>query len=150
MTRGNARELTLHLIYAREFTGEPPLETVNDRLKEEYRATLAGEYPLYGEDAASQRTYIDRVVAGVADKQEELNEHIRSLSKGWDLRRISRITRAILQLSMYEILFEEDVPTGVSISEAVRLAKLYDSEEAGSFVNGILGTFARRLTEAKA
>lgn len=150
MTRGNARELTLHLIYAREFTGEPPLETVNDRLKEEYRATLAGEYPLYGEDAASQRTYIDRVVAGVADKQEELNEHIRSLSKGWDLQRISRITRAILQLSMYEILFEEDVPTGVSISEAVRLAKLYDSEEAGSFVNGILGTFARSLTEAKA
>ena len=51
---------------------------------------------------------------------------------------------------MYEILFEEDVPTGVSISEAVRLAKLYDSEEAGSFVNGILGTFARSLTEAKA
>ena len=139
MTRGNARELALHLIYAQEFTGEPPLETVNDRLKEEYRATLAGEYPLYGEDAASQRTYIDRVVAGVADKQEELNEHIRSLSKGWDL-----------QLSMYEILFEEDVPTGVSISEAVRLAKLYDSEEAGSFVNGILGTFARSLTEAKA
>ena len=102
------------------------------------------------EDAASQRTYIDRVVAGVADKQEELNEHIRSLSKGWDLRRISRITRAVLQLSMYEILFEEDVPTGVSISEAVRLAKLYDSEEAGSFVNGILGTFARSLTEAEA
>ena len=145
MTRGNARELALHLIYAQEFTGEPPLETVNDRLKEEYRATLAGEYPLDGE-----RTYIDRVVAGVADKQEELNEHIRSLSKGWDLRRISRITRAVLQLSMYEILFEEDVPTGVSISEAVRLAKLYDSEEAGSFVNGILGTFARSLTEAKA
>lgn len=48
MTRGNARELALHLIYAQEFTGEPPLETVNDRLKEEYRPPWPGNIPFMG------------------------------------------------------------------------------------------------------
>ena len=62
------------------------------------------------------------------------------------MSRISKLTRCIMQLAIYEILFCEDVPTGVAISEAVRLAKKYDSSETGSFVNGILGSFARSLT----
>ena len=60
--------------------------------------------------------------------------------------RISRLTRTILQLAIFEIIYVDDVPTGVAISEAVRLAKLYDGDDAGSFVNGILGSFARGLT----
>ena len=62
------------------------------------------------------------------------------------MKRISRLTRAILQLAVFEILYMDDVPTGVAISEAVRLAKVYDGDEAGSFVNGILGTFSRSLS----
>ena len=62
---------------------------------------------------------------------------------GWDVSRISRLTRAIMQLAIFEILYVEDVPTGVAISEAVRLAKKYDGDDTGSFVNGILGSFAR-------
>ena len=56
------------------------------------------------------------------------------------------MTRTIMQLAIFEILYVEDVPTGVAISEAVRLAKLYDGDDTGSFVNGILGAFARGLT----
>ena len=52
-----------------------------------------------------------------------------------------------MQLAIFEILYVEDVPTGVAISEAVRIAKLYDGNDAGSFVNGILGSFSRSLTE---
>jgi N utilization substance protein B len=62
------------------------------------------------------------------------------------VKRISRLTRAIMQLAIFEILYVDDVPTGVAISEAVRLAKMYDGDDAGSFVNGILGSFARSLT----
>ena len=51
-----------------------------------------------------------------------------------------------MQLAIFEVLYVEDVPTSVAISEAVRIVKLYDGDEAGSFVNGILGTFARNLT----
>ena len=51
-----------------------------------------------------------------------------------------------MQLAIFEILYVEDVPTGVAISEAVRIAKMYDGDDTGSFVNGILGSFARGLT----
>ena len=50
-----------------------------------------------------------------------------------------------MQLAMFEIMFVDDVPTGVAISEAVRIAKMYDGDDTGAFVNGILGSFARKL-----
>ena len=149
MTRGEARELAVHLIFSREFTGEDPEQVVAARLEKEYYALLAQEADLYKDrPSGAQAAYIDQVVTGVANREEELNQKIQKYSIGWDVKRISRITRAILQLSMFEILYLEDVPTGAAISEAVRLAKLYDGDEAGAFVNGILGSFARGL-EAK-
>ena len=75
------------------------------------------------------------------------NEQIRRFAIGWDISRISRLTRCVLQLAIFETLFVEDVPTGVAISEAVRLAKMYDGDEAGAFTNGILGAFARSLPQ---
>jgi N utilization substance protein B len=51
-----------------------------------------------------------------------------------------------MQLAVFEILYVEDVPTGVAISEAVRIAKMYDGDDTGAFVNGILGAYARSLT----
>ena len=85
------------------------------------------------------------VVAGVANRSQELNEQIGKFSIGWDVSRISRLTRCVMQLAICEILYMEDVPTGVAISEAVRLAKKYDGDDTGAFVNGILGSFARSL-----
>ncbi|MGM9602883.1 MAG: transcription antitermination factor NusB [Faecousia sp.] len=148
MTRGNARELAVHLIYGREFTGEEPEQVVSTRLNKEYYAKLSQENAVY-EDRPSraQLAYIDNVVSGVANRAEELNEIIGKFSIGWNVSRISRLTRCILQLAIYEILSVEDVPTGVAISEAVRLSKMYDGDDTGAFVNGILGSFARSLTE---
>ena len=146
MTRGNARELAVHLIYAREFTGDEPQMVIATRLEKEYYGILSEESPVY-EDRPSkaQRAYIDSVVMGVANRVDELNETISKLSVGWDITRISRLARTIMQLAMFEIQYVNDVPTGVAIAEAVRIAKLYDGDEAGAFVNGILGTFARNL-----
>ena len=147
MTRGNARELAVHLIYGREFTGDEPEKYVAARLDKEYYALLAQENEIYSDrPSRAQTQYIDNVVAGVANRTEELNEHIQKYSIGWDVSRISRLTRTILQLAIFEIIYVDDVPTGVAISEAVRLAKLYDGDDAGSFVNGILGSFARGFT----
>lgn len=146
MTRANARELAVHLIYGRNFTGEEPQEVVSTRLNKEYYEKLSAENQVYTErPSRAQMAYIDNVVSGVANREEELNAEIQKFSIGWDVRRISRLTRAIMQLAMFEILYVEDVPTGVAISEAVRLAKMYDGDDTGSFVNGILGTFARSL-----
>ncbi len=146
MTRANARELAIHLIYGREFTGEEPEQIVAARLDKEYYSQLAQESEIYADrPSRSQLKYIDCVVSGVANRTEELNEQIRKYAIGWDISRISRLTRTILQLAIFEILYIEDVPTGVAISEAVRLAKMYDGDDTGAFVNGILGSFARAL-----
>ena len=146
MTRGNARELAVHLIYGREFTGEEPQQVVSARLDREYYPQLSEENDIYAErPSKAQVRYLDNVVSGVANRMEELNEQIQKFSIGWDVSRISKLTRCIMQLAIFEILYMEDVPTGVAISEAVRLAKKYDAPETGSFVNGILGAFARSL-----
>ena len=148
MTRANARELAVHLIYSRNFTGEEPRDVVSIRLEKEYYEQLAQENDVYTEfPSRPQLRYIDAVVEGVANREEELNEQISKFSIGWDISRISRLTRAIMRLAIYEILNVSDVPTGVAISEAVRLAKKYDGDDTGAFVNGILGAFSRMLQE---
>ena len=151
MTRANARELAVHLIYGREFTGEEPEQVVSARLERDYYARLSQENDVYAErPSRAQLAYIDGVVAGVANRIDELNETIQRFSIGWDVSRISRLARAIMQLAIYEIRFASDVPTGVAISEAVRLAKKYDGNDTGSFVNGILGAYARSLESPQA
>ena len=147
MTRANARELAVHLIYGREFTGEEPEQIVNARLDKEYYDKLAAENDIYEDrPSGAQVRYLDTVVTGVANREAELNAQISKFSIGWDVSSISRLTRCVMQLAIFEILYMEDVPTGVAISEAVRLAKKYDGNDTGSFVNGILGSFARSLT----
>ena len=151
MTRGNARELAIHLIYGRNFTGEEPETVVATRLNKDYYKQLSAENDVYEErPSRAQMNYIDTVVAGVANREEELNAQIQQYSIGWDISRISRLARSDMQLAMFEIQYIDDVPTGVAISEAVRIAKKYDGDDTGSFVNGILGAFARGLTAPKA
>lgn len=148
MTRANARELAVHLIYGRDFTGEDPQEVIALRLNKEYYNKLSSENQVYTERPTSlQKAYIDKVVDGVANRSDELNACIQKYSIGWDVNRISRLTRSIMQLAIFEMLYVEDVPTGVAISEAVRIAKMYDGNDTGSFVNGILGSFAREEVE---
>ena len=147
MTRADARELAVHLIYGREFTGEEPKHVIDVRLEKEYYAALAQENEVYADrPSKNQLGYIDTVVDGVASRTEELNSTISKYAIGWDISRISRLTRSVMQLAIFEILYVDDVPTGVAICEAVRIAKMYDGDDTGAFVNGILGAFARNMT----
>ena len=149
MTRGNARELAVHLIYGRAFTGEEPVQVISTRLEKEYYAQLGEENDVYSErPSRAQLRYIDTVVTGVANREEELDEQIQKYSIGWDISRISKLARCILRLAIYEIQYVDDVPAGVAVSEAVRIAKKYNSDETGAFVNGILGSFVRSLHQA--
>ncbi len=138
------------MIYGREFTGEEPEQVVSTRLDKEYYSKLSEENDVYSDRPSRQQLrYIDSVVSGVANRTEDLNGEIQKYSIGWDVSRISRLTRCVLQLAIYEILYVQDVPTGVAISEAVRLAKKYDGDDTGAFVNGILGSFARALEASR-
>ena len=145
MLRSDARELAVHLLYSAEFTGEEPEKVIDTRLDRDYYKKLAEENEVYTErPSRKQLAYIDAVVSGVVNRQEELNGIIASYSIGWDVKRISRLTRAAMQLAIFEAKYMEDIPVAVAVSEAVRIIKKYD-EEAAPFVNGILGSFARNL-----
>lgn len=145
MSRKTARELALHIIFEMDFTGENCASLLSKRLNAEAFSELSGEDRLYQTFPDERDTaYIRSVTAGVERHLAELDTYIERYSVGWKFGRISRIVACILRLSMYEILYMPDVPDSVSINEAVELAKRYDTQDAASFINGILGTFVRK------
>ncbi len=150
MTRSNAREIAVHLIYAVQCSAEPVEEVLAGRFEEEYYHLLAGENEIYADKPGTkQKAYIFNAVRGVIDRSEELEGYLAKYSIGWNVNRISRLAKAIMELAMYEALYVEDVPRNVAIHEAVLLAQKYEEAETVSFVNGVLGSFARGLeTEA--
>ena len=81
---------------------------------------------------------------GVYEHGVELDGYISKYAIGWSFARISRMAAAIMRVAMYEILYMPDIPASAAINEAVELAKRYDSPEAASFVNGILGSYVRK------
>ena len=148
MTRTNAREIVSHLIFEMNFNDEPAKEVVDAVMEPDYYASLAQETDIYAERPnEKQLAYIHEAVAGIREKQEELDGYIAKYAIGWSVSRISKVARAILHVAMYESLYMEDVPVSAAINEAVELTRKYEDEDVVSFVNGILGSFARGLEQ---
>ncbi|MBE6903776.1 MAG: transcription antitermination factor NusB [Ruminococcaceae bacterium] len=87
--------------------------------------------------------YVEKTFLGIIEHRKEIDEKINENIKGWKLERLSKVSLAVLRLAVYEILFAEGVPESVAINEAVELAKAYDTDEAPSFINGVLGSISR-------
>ena len=144
MTRSAAREIAVHLIYAVQCTGEDPRTVLENRFEETYYRLLSGENEVYTDKPGDkQRRYIQAAVEGVCARQQELEGYLAKYSIGWNVSRISRLARAVMELAMYEALYVEDVPVNVAINEAVKLAQKYEEPETVAFVNGVLGSFSR-------
>ena len=148
MGRKEAREVALHLIFELGFKQFETDEVLPSRLEQAEFNAIAEELDLYGNmfDAA-HKDYICSVVAGVGSHLAELDEVIATHTQNWNANRISRMTTAILRLAIYEMRYVEDVPEGAAINEAVELAKKYDTEQASSFINGVLGGIVRGQAE---
>lgn len=145
MTRNTAREIAIHLIYELNFTEKTPEELLSERLSEESFAALAEEDELYAAAPdAIQSAYIRRLVTEVAAHTPELDGYIAKYAVGWNFSRIPLVAAAIMRVAMGEILYLPDIPTGVSINEAVEIAKKYETPETVKFINGILGSFVRQ------
>lgn len=144
MTRTTAREIAMHLIYELEYHDELPEELMEAVFSDGYYPRLAEETELYQEKPnEKQMKYISDCVRGVYGKGQELDDIITQYAVGWKLGRISKVSLAVLRLAIYEILYVEDAPTGAVINEAVEIARRYEEEDKVSFINGILGSFAR-------
>lgn len=144
MTRSNAREIAMHLIYEMEYHEELPEELLEAVFADGYYPRLAEESDLYQDKPnAKQMEYITFCVKGVYAKKPEIDAIIEQYAVGWKLGRISKVTLAVLRLAIFEILYVEDAPTGVVINEALEIARRYEEEDKISFINGILGSFVR-------
>ena len=128
MGRSELREHIFRILFRIEF--QP---------KEEMEEQLA----LYLEELESakdtEKEYIRTKYAAIAEKVEMIDEKINASVTGWKTSRMGKVDLTILRLAVYEIEWDEEVPQGVAINEAVELAKRYDGEESPSFINGVLG-----------
>jgi N utilization substance protein B len=83
--------------------------------------------------------YTVDIVEGVVAMQERIDEFLSTYSQGWPLDRMPAVDRIILRVGTWELLYNDDVPDGVAVSEAVELAKVLSTDESPAFVNGLLG-----------
>ena len=91
--------------------------------------------------------YFSKTYFGVIANIPEIDDIIEKCSQKWARSRISRVSMSILRISIYEMLYGEDVPTEVSINEAVELAKKFDSDDSYTFVNGVLGAAEKLINK---
>ena len=129
MTRKEERELAFTLIFEKIFNDETSIEDIIENAMD---ARLIEENTFAF--SLAQLTY---------EHIEEIDSIINQNSVGWKLERLPKVSLAIMRLAICEILYVPSIPSGVSINEAVELAKKFASQEDASFINGILGKYVR-------
>lgn len=128
MGRSELREHIFRILFRIEF--QP---------KEEMEEQLALYLEELGSAKDTEKEYIRTKYAAIAEKVEMIDEKINASVTGWKTSRMGKVDLTILRLAVYEIEWDEEVPQGVAINEAVELAKRYGGEESPSFINGVLG-----------
>ena len=126
--RGKARKRALDLLYASEMRSESPVVALD-------RAIEAGEGPT--------NDYTGVLVRGVVENQARIDELLTEYSQGWTLQRMPAVDRNVLRLGVFELLYVDDVPDAVAVSEAISLVRDLSTDESPTFVNGILGAIEK-------
>ncbi len=89
--------------------------------------------------------YIKNAYYTISEKKELIDEWIGRHAHGWKTQRMSKMSRSVLRLGVYEMIYEEQIPFSVTINEAVELTKIYDDPKARAFVNGVLNSVKNEL-----
>jgi N utilization substance protein B len=128
--RSKARKRALDILFEAEIRGEPVLELLALRV---------------GEASPPVSPYAAGLVRGVSEHKEQIDQLLAAHAQGWTLDRMPAVDRNILRIGAYELLWKDDVPDAVAISEAVQLAGDLSTDDSSAFVNGLLA----RLLELK-
>ena len=126
--RTKARRRALDVLFESEVRGLPLDGTLEER--------LAAQDPPIG-------AYSAELVRGVLEHQEQIDQLLTTYSQGWTLERMPSVDRNVLRLGVFELLYAEDVPDAVAMSEAVALVRELSTDESPTFVNGVLGGILR-------
>jgi N utilization substance protein B len=140
MKRRKAREHALQILFQLDVRKEKPSAVVLKHFWAEYKA----------DDEI--KAFAEEIVKGTYKHLAEINKLIHQNAENWSLDRMAVVDRNVLRMAVYEILYRMDIPTSVTINEAIEIAKKYGTDESGSFVNGILDSVARmtgKLDEGK-
>lgn len=131
MTRREIRELVFKMVFRVEFHNE---EEIPEQLR------------LFMDELESKdekdRAYIEHKVQDILAHLGEIDTIIDSNAQNWKTSRMAKVELTLIRLAVYEIRFEDEIPTGVAINEAVELAKSYGEENSPAFVNGVLARIA--------
>ena len=142
MTRSLIREHLFKLLFRIEFNAP---EDMPEQMRLYFEDGFADEdHKSTGSDIPEEdREYIRGKYERITERLPEIDEKIDKASKGWSISRIGKVELSVLRLAVYEMLYDEDIPVGVAIDEAVELSKRFGQESSGPFVNGILATLAK-------
>ncbi|MCR5734367.1 MAG: transcription antitermination factor NusB [Lachnospiraceae bacterium] len=136
MKRQDIREHLFRLLFRIEFN---PMSDMNDQKRLYFEEPTRGDED--GLDIVTDNgdeEYIKDKYNRISEMLPQLDDIINKASKGWSTERMGKADLTILRLAAYEVLFDDDIPTGVAIDQAVELAKKYGQDESAAFVNGIL------------
>ena len=144
MTRREERENIYRILFREEFHAKEEMPEQTELAIEgiagapafdEEGAYIHGSTGITEEEAARIRERL----SGILRHLDEIDAAVSGAAEGWSISRIGKSELAILRLAVFEMRYDEDVPVGVAINEAVELSKIYCGEEARAFINGILG-----------
>lgn len=122
--RGKARRRAVDILFEAEQRSVSAFDAIRDRREKTDQVI---------------NPYTVDIVQGVVAMQERIDEFLSTYSQGWPLERMPAVDRIILRVGTWELLYNDDVPDAVAVSEAVELAKVLSTDESPSFVNGLLG-----------
>ena len=131
--RSKARKRALDILFSADLRQLPIAESLAAE------AARAQNEP----DRENSWLYARDIVDGVIEHGEQIDEAITGVARGWTLERMPAVDRAILRAAAWELLYNDEVPSGVVISEAVELASSLSTDDSGSFVNGVLSSIAK-------
>lgn len=136
--RTKARKRALDILFAADVRGETP------------SSVLAAEAERASGEPERQASweYARTLVLGVIDHWDDINEDIETTARGWTLARMPAVDRAILRVATWEIRWNDDIPTGVAIAEALAAAKEYSTDDSGKFIHGVLAAIGDRYPSA--
>jgi N utilization substance protein B len=147
--RREARERAVQFLFQHDLNPPEDLGAALNQFWDAQRMSdlLESHGPTWGErvelpppnaEESATRLFADRLVRGVLENREQLDDIIRKHAKNWDLHRMSAVDRNVMRLAIHEMLHRDDIPPVVSINEAVDVAKKFSTADSGKFVNGIL------------
>lgn len=131
-----ARTIVLQSLYEWDFHKKTPEEAaqITERNLDEFAPDF------------DERSFTLALIKGIMDHEQQITEAIAKFAPDWPIERITTVDRNVLRLGIYELTFDDQIPSKVAINEAIELAKTFGGESSGKFVNGVLGAVFRDQT----